>query len=488
MTGFSFERLDRDGLLQDAGRGVRHDAQQLRPALRRGRGGVLLAAVAAPAALAAGSTVRNRAILNFALSLEYLQDSFYTRGRAIGALTGELARQARTVGAHERAHVKALRETLGAAAVARGRYDFRGATESEDAFRRTAVAFEDLAVAAYKGQAPRLHSRGYLAAALAIHSVEARHAAWIRRLAGITPAASAFDDPITSRRQGISSRPRSCHDDAFESPSSVHGLNRRMSLSALAVGVALGVSVAVVPRPSGRRADAQGGAFELRAPAVPPRPRSVSPSLCRRTVGARRHRYWAAPSCAGLARRASATSAAAVAFSPHARPRRRPTSSSWSGKGRGDGSLWLRVRLPDPSEQPHRLDPSLGGRRLRRSPHAARRRPFASRGDALPRRPSDLPGTCRYRQALLTHAAGQFLHPGSRQRLHRSVLRSARVRNERPLCGSDRLAGGWIHRHSRHESPGSDPGSRLHGCIRMRNADILKLGRLMPTGTPLTIT
>ena len=91
--------------------------------------------------------------------------------------------------------MKALREVLGSRAVKRPRFDFRGATEDAERFRKTAVAFEDLAVAAYKGQAPLIQDRAYLVPALAIHSVEARHAAWIRRLAGITPAAEAFDEP-----------------------------------------------------------------------------------------------------------------------------------------------------------------------------------------------------------------------------------------------------------------------------------------------------
>jgi hypothetical protein len=103
------------------------------------------------------------------------------------------------VGAHERAHVKAFRQVLGSKAIKRPRFDFRGATEDADKFRKTAVAFEDLAVAAYKGQAPLIESRAYLVPALAIHSVEARHAAWIRRLAGITPAATAFDEPRSKR-------------------------------------------------------------------------------------------------------------------------------------------------------------------------------------------------------------------------------------------------------------------------------------------------
>ena len=195
----TLEQLDRDGALQEA-------LNDVSPATRNDflrsaaiGGGALLAAFATPAAAAAARGAKNgdQAILNFALSLEYLQDSFYTEAERIGALRGELARQARVVGAHERAHVAALRRTLGRKAVARARYDFRGATDSADAFRRTAVAFEDLAVAAYKGQAPRLRSREYLAAAIAIHSVEARHAAWIRRLAGVAPAAHAFDEPIT---------------------------------------------------------------------------------------------------------------------------------------------------------------------------------------------------------------------------------------------------------------------------------------------------
>ena len=198
MTELTLDELDRDGLLAES---LARVTGETRSGFLRGLvvgGGALLAAVAAPSAFGASNAAANDdAILNFALSLEYLQDSFYTEAERIGALRGELARQAKTVGAHERAHVTALRATLGSTAVARGRYDFRGATESADAFRRTAVAFEDLAVAAYKGQAPKLRSREYLASALAIHSVEARHAAWIRRLAGISPAAGAFDDPVT---------------------------------------------------------------------------------------------------------------------------------------------------------------------------------------------------------------------------------------------------------------------------------------------------
>ncbi len=139
-------------------------------------------------------------ILNYALTLEYLQAAFYTEVERIGAVTGDAARLARVVGGHEREHVRALLRVLGSRAVARPKFDFRGATESEDAFVRTAVAFEDLGVAAYKGQAPRISSPAYLRFALAVHAVEARHAAWIRRVAGVVPAQSAFDEPATAAR------------------------------------------------------------------------------------------------------------------------------------------------------------------------------------------------------------------------------------------------------------------------------------------------
>jgi len=139
-------------------------------------------------------------ILNFALALEYLQASFYTEAEQVGALRGALAHQAQVVGTHERAHVKAFKQLLGPAAIKQPAFNFHGVTESPDAFRRTAVAFEDLATAAYKGQAPLIKSRSYLAGALAIHSVEARHAAWIRRLAGFLPAAQAFDEPLNAAK------------------------------------------------------------------------------------------------------------------------------------------------------------------------------------------------------------------------------------------------------------------------------------------------
>jgi Ferritin-like domain len=193
--------LDRDGALAGA-----MDAAA--PTTRRAALKALAAAglVGSAAVLADGGRAEaaddepqgDIAILNYALTLEYLQAAFYTEVQRINAVTGEAARLVRIVGAHERTHVRELAKLLGSRAIPQPKFDFRGATETQSAFVRTAVAFEDLGVAAYKGQAPRITSVAYLDVALAIHAVEARHAAWIRRIAGILPAASAFDQPATA--------------------------------------------------------------------------------------------------------------------------------------------------------------------------------------------------------------------------------------------------------------------------------------------------
>ena len=196
MSDLTLAELDRDGALLEPLAEIQGSSRAEFLSRAALGGTALLTAVLTPDdALAQKSKKLDVAILNYALSLEYLQDSFYTEVERLGGFRGPLGQQARVVGAHERAHVVALRDVLGARAVKRGRYDFRGATEDRDAFRRTAVAFEDLAVAAYKGQAPRISNTAYLVAALGIHTVEARHAAWIRRLADRTPAENAFDEP-----------------------------------------------------------------------------------------------------------------------------------------------------------------------------------------------------------------------------------------------------------------------------------------------------
>jgi Ferritin-like domain len=196
VTDLRLDDLDRDGALRDA-------AARLPAATRRsfladaatGAAGALLVGLASVgSATAKGSGDVD--ILNFALTLEYLQAAFYTEAERVGALEGVAARAAAQIGGVERAHVAALRSALGSKAVASPTFDFTGAVADGPSFLRTAVAFEDLGTAAYKGQIPEIQAPAYVAATAAIHSVEARHAAWIRYLAARTPAANAIDLPL----------------------------------------------------------------------------------------------------------------------------------------------------------------------------------------------------------------------------------------------------------------------------------------------------
>lgn len=189
------EDVDSDGAISDA----LEDCGMTRVDLLRGvllGSGALAGALAAPAgAVAQDASRTDRSILNFALTLEHLQADFYTEAERLKSLSGRTAAQARVVGAHERSHVQALRTALGDDAIRKPSFNFRGVTEDQDAFVRTAVAFEDLSVAAYAGQAPRIQAPAYLVAALGILAVEARHASWIRGIAGRQPASAPFDEP-----------------------------------------------------------------------------------------------------------------------------------------------------------------------------------------------------------------------------------------------------------------------------------------------------
>ncbi len=184
------DAFDRDGALRETAAGA--SRRDLLAGAGAGLAGAAL--VGFPARADAALARRDRAILNYALTLEELQAAFYAEAKRIGALRGRAKLAAEQLGSVERAHVRAFRSLLGRRAIKRPNFDFRGTTEDERAFLRTAVALEDLSVEAYKDQAPRLRSREVLQAAVGIHSVEAQHAAWMRYLFGVRPATAAFDD------------------------------------------------------------------------------------------------------------------------------------------------------------------------------------------------------------------------------------------------------------------------------------------------------
>ena len=139
-------------------------------------------------------------ILNFALTLEYLEAAFYDQAvkntQGLGAKNKKLAETLRD---NENEHVDALTATitdLGGKPVAAPGVDFGKAFANEKSFLETAQTFEDLGVSAYNGAAPQIESKEVLGAAGGIVQVEARHAAAIRFVRGQPISEGAFDKPL----------------------------------------------------------------------------------------------------------------------------------------------------------------------------------------------------------------------------------------------------------------------------------------------------
>lgn len=161
-------------------------------------GGVPLMSRAPRVAQAVQSPDTDAEILNFALLLEYLEDAFYSDALASGALSGELLRFAEEVSRHESAHVELLRDALGAKARERPSFEFDDATSDSERFSAAAVLLEETGTAAYIGQGANL-SPAVAVTAGRIASVEARHTAWIRDIAGRHPAPHAADRSMTEQ-------------------------------------------------------------------------------------------------------------------------------------------------------------------------------------------------------------------------------------------------------------------------------------------------
>jgi rubrerythrin len=136
-------------------------------------------------------------ILNFALTLEYLESSFYREAKRRAGTSGELKSLVDLIAKDEDEHVKALTATireLGGKPVAEPKFDFPYSGTA--GFLKLAQTFEDTGVSAYNGAAPQIKSKEVLAAAGSIVQVEARHAAAIRLQNGDEPAPVAFDPTL----------------------------------------------------------------------------------------------------------------------------------------------------------------------------------------------------------------------------------------------------------------------------------------------------
>ncbi|WCB93505.1 hypothetical protein DSM104299_02218 [Baekduia alba] len=207
----SVVELDGDEAVAEAMAGLEEAGQTRGGLFRRAgvaAGGLGIAAAVMPglcggtaSAREGGSKAQDVKILNFALTLEYLEAAFYAEAVGRGIYTGAVGTFASTVASHEATHVATLKSVLGATAVASPKFDFQGTTKQWKTFLRTAKTLEDTGVAAYQGQAPRIHQNAVLGPAAAILAVEARHAAWVRDLLGagktVKPAPDAFSPSLT---------------------------------------------------------------------------------------------------------------------------------------------------------------------------------------------------------------------------------------------------------------------------------------------------
>jgi hypothetical protein len=204
----NLEEIDRDGAIRETAEAAGVDRASLLKHAAVG-GGALLGSSALlgmlPSIASAKSTGRAAAsraasdvdILNYALTLEYLEAAFYAEGVKMSGVTGKELTFAKTVAMDEAQHVAFLKSALGAKAVKKPTFDFKGTTADKTMFLKTASVLEDTGVAAYAGAAPMIANKKTLSAALSVHSVEARHAAWVRTLLGTNPAPVPFDGAKT---------------------------------------------------------------------------------------------------------------------------------------------------------------------------------------------------------------------------------------------------------------------------------------------------
>ena len=208
------EELDRDGAIRETAANV--DADTRSAFLKKAGVGVGALAIGGAFAGAIPNIARGVAIpqsdidiLNFALTLEYLEGAFYAQANVnkVWGANRELRRFSTVVAQHEATHVAFLKKVLGAKAVKRPRFDFKDTVTNAAKFAATAQVLEDTGVHAYLGQVPNIKAKAVLLGAGRILPVEARHAAWIRDLrfsggttSATTPAPAAFEDGFSKAK------------------------------------------------------------------------------------------------------------------------------------------------------------------------------------------------------------------------------------------------------------------------------------------------
>jgi rubrerythrin len=164
-------------------------------------------------ALAQDASQNDLDILNYALTLEYLEAAFYTRALKNNVVEGRELELVTPIRDHEQAHVDAISGTisdLGGEPVESPRFKFPdGVLDNRGSFLEQASVFEELGVTAYHGQVTNIENGDILAAAAAIAGVESRHAAVIAQISGGNPfpapmeATATMDEVLEAAMQFI---------------------------------------------------------------------------------------------------------------------------------------------------------------------------------------------------------------------------------------------------------------------------------------------
>ena len=136
-------------------------------------------------------------VLNFALTLEHIEATFYQKGNAANVITDSREKDVfATIQKDEEAHVTALTDTLnklGVTPVAKPTVTFpEGTFATRESYLKLALVFENTGVGAYLGQAGSITNKDILQAAAGIFGVEARHAALIGFISGATPEGGIY--------------------------------------------------------------------------------------------------------------------------------------------------------------------------------------------------------------------------------------------------------------------------------------------------------
>jgi hypothetical protein len=178
----------------------------LRWALVIGAGGSLAGSGILAAAQGGGGDI---GILNYALTLEYLERDFFDRGLKV--LSGRNRDLVAPIAAHEREHVSIISSTiadLGGSPVNKPglRYP-AGIFRDEAAWLETAAQLESVAVGAYHGQVTRIQNPDLLTAAASIAGTESRHAAILAEISGGNPFPAPLEEPSSKKKVLAAARP-----------------------------------------------------------------------------------------------------------------------------------------------------------------------------------------------------------------------------------------------------------------------------------------